>query len=808
MIEFMCRGCLNTHSANEAFAGMRARCVVCGAAIIIPGSSEAVAALAPSRSFRSVDGSTVARPIATSSRDSHAAESSTLEEEPESEDRTFDETGEESSLPKIKRLIAEPVEVDDPENDDESKDYKDPSEGDEVVEKSKSRIAREPKRKNAKELGSSEPVLDAIATVSEDPLSPEAIRKQRIKLASAIGATVFCVSMAIYVAFFRGDSTPKFEPPPTTPAPAKPPPPPPKKVEPPPLPVAPAPRPYRATHHFTSASFFLERSTDPLEFDKIYAGTYLIVQGTHARTANGTLTLANDLEDLEGIECVLSKPTIVKSAYLVDTPMPPLEPGRGVTIKGIYTTPLRLIESEVLAANSPADAEFKDKVIEIIGIVAQASSDEDVERNPTVILAAATTDCPISVSCEFPRPALEKIAKLRQGERMAIRGECEGRVFRNVRLRNCSLVGPDDPPDSACPRITSNQFFAAYEKDLLPSPRLSPNSSAISVSAEQLSNAFTANIKQANHSYRYHLLQISGRIVERRADMRTVLLETRANDRYKIAVTFTPAKFALLFNDKDVQIRGVCVGVRDSKFIRIENAELLNVEPRLVADYLPFQSGRNLLYESLTPNKLKDNLITQLRVHMGGTDLITTTAIRSGTYPGGTLLGDSLLQPKWLKDLTKQKTPPVPLTTQRRVKDDTIEIRAIPAPPLQPSPWWDPVLKLGCKKGDSWSSEMPDGRVITYTVQGFDIDEAQRPVVEIRRIAKHPKDMGIWEESSIVYARNLGEVRRSVTAMSVAGKGVTLMETRLVESGIEGVLEREIIKKELDKKESEKNIRQ
>src|SRR5215471_1470923 len=43
MIEFTCPGCLSRCVANEAFADMRARCVVCGAFIRIPAESGAVA---------------------------------------------------------------------------------------------------------------------------------------------------------------------------------------------------------------------------------------------------------------------------------------------------------------------------------------------------------------------------------------------------------------------------------------------------------------------------------------------------------------------------------------------------------------------------------------------------------------------------------------------------------------------------------------------------------------------------------------------------------------------------------------------
>jgi hypothetical protein len=212
-----------------------------------------------------------------------------------------------------------------------------------------------------------------------------------------------------------------------------------------------------------------------------------------------------------------------------------------------------------------------------------------------------------------------------------------------------------------------------------------------------------------------------------------------------------------------------------------------------------------MLYDSLTPVKQKgDNPITQLKVHVSETDLITTTSIRSGTYGGHTLFTNLPLQPRWLKDLTKQKGAPPTVVTQYRLRDDTVEIRAIPAPPLQPSQWWDPVLKFGSKKGDFWSSESPDGRMITYTVMDFRKDEFERQLAVIRRIAKSSKDQSQWEESLIVYARGVGEIRRTLARQS-AGAGVTMLETRYVESGLEGVVElKGGAKTEPDKKEQEK----
>lgn len=822
MIDFVCPGCLSTHSANEAFAGLRARCVVCGAAIVIPESSGEVAtgwdlgshasgSAGPMPSKPSIPASRSSRPVALDEeeQEENLEDLDELEEmeeieEQEEEGAIEDDTFEESPPRVRKRPIASGEDMLLFNKLDDEELLGEDSESEPGVKAKK-------KKKKSKNVDSFEaPETTEAVTPLEEAVSAEERRKRQLRIGIAIVVTILCVSMAIYVAFFRGETPPKLEPPPPPPPKKEPPP---KKVDPPPPPPvepAPAPRPYRPTNQFTAASFYLERSADPAGFDKTYGDSYVIIQATHARTSpTGVITLAESSDDPTGIVCMPPKPRGPQPAATQPEPSAPvsastaLKPGQSVTIRGIYVPPLRLIESEVVKTGSAADAEYVDKDIEITGTVAQTNPDAVGERFPSVTLEPTTTDSPITIRCLFPVLEQEKISKLTPGQAVTIRGRCEGRLFRTVRLHNCSFVAPTDPPDPSYTRIASDQFFAAYEMDLLPAPRPRPETTAIPVSSEHLASAFETNLKLANANYRFVPVQVSGRILERRPSNRTIVLESRTNDRYQIVAAFSPANFAMVRNEKEVLVRGVCVGVRDVRFIRIENAELLALEPRLVAEFLPFEPGRELLYESLSPGKAKDNPITQLKVRMNDTDMIGTVAIRSGTFPGGTLFGDQSLQPRWTRDLTKLKVPPTPVISQHRLKDETIEIRPFPTPPIQPSPWWDPVLKLGCKKKESWSSEMPDGRTVTYTVLDFRKDETLREVVELRRVLKNPKVPNIWEESVITYVRGLGEVRRIVTSQTITGTAVAVMEMRLVESGIEGTVELST-KKEPEKKETDK----
>jgi hypothetical protein len=271
-------------------------------------------------------------------------------------------------------------------------------------------------------------------------------------------------------------------------------------------------------------------------------------------------------------------------------------------------------------------------------------------------------------------------------------------------------------------------------------------------------------------------------VLSRRSN--AVLLETGTGHRYQMELVFTPAKFALLRDEAALTARGVCTGVRGG-YVHFENcerfdADLGNAAVRTTADYLPFAVGRELTYDVLATGKSKDNAIQRVVVRAIAADLVRSTPVRSGTFAAATLFGDNPPEPKWLKDLTKQKGTPA-ATAQHRLRDDLIEMREVPAPPAQPADRWDPVFKVGVKQGESWTAETPDKRVVTYTATEFRRDEHHRQVVEIRRVVKDPKETGAWEEAVITYALGVGEVRRVVMRRHGNGKAVAVLEVRLVD---------------------------
>ena len=271
-------------------------------------------------------------------------------------------------------------------------------------------------------------------------------------------------------------------------------------------------------------------------------------------------------------------------------------------------------------------------------------------------------------------------------------------------------------------------------------------------------------------------------MIERNSATRTLVLETGTSQKYQLAAVFTPARYALVRDHSELVIRGVCVGAV-GKFVRIENAEGgpdpgAAASARTTSDYLPPPGRAGVGLRSAHPASRaghdREYPITRFSLHFIEPDLIRMTPLRSGTVSKGTLFADPPAAPKWTKDLTRQKG--LGQTSQHRVTDGAIETRDRPVPPAQPGAWWNPVFKIGMRKGEMWTSKMPDGRTVTYTVADFGKDAAGRPTVEIARVEKNPKDATTWQETTITYARGVGEVRRVMVRRSTSGKAYTVLE--------------------------------
>ncbi len=806
MIEFTCPGCLSSHVANEAFAGLRARCVVCGAHLRIPGESgrvaEPLAAPAPVR----MPG---ARPAAPkpARRGAGSAPSAprarpTAKLEPEDDDLEVDDlllTDEESELEEhahtevrareseakaARRARAAALSAEADALDDAFEDADEPEEDEPKQDKPRTL------RKTSKE--------------PETPAEAAARKKKLIRIGGG-AAAVLGVALIGYFAFGREKPKPAPTPPPPQQAKVDPPPPPKKeekKPEPPPpkaVEIAPSPRPGGIPIPFTTARLLAERAENVTAFEKAHHGKLLLVQGSLRRSERGTLLLAENPQTEFGVSCAMLHADF-KARTNPDEPSsdPFLQPGQGIAIRGVYAGALRLTECTIARTQCAGDEDYKDKVIELTGTVSRVSADpDDNERFPNLTMEPTTTDSPVSVRFLFHLTEREQLGKLKPGQQVTVRGRCEGRSYRMVRFHDCQLIGPNDAVPPLVLRVPLEQFFTTYEADLLANERADPNETPIPITAEQLAATYGQNSEVANASYRYHAVQVTGRVLERRLGTRTIVLETGTTHRYQILAAFSPAQFRAVKDEVVTTVRGTCVGIR-GPYVRLENAERVDptiAEPgvlRVTADFLPLRSGRELTYHQLSPTappftpKGKENPnLAQLSVRFAEPDLVRVTTLRTGVFSGATLFGESPVQPKWMKEAPKPPIPPQ--LFQHRIQDNVIELRPIPDAPKQPGPWWDPVLKLGVKKGDSWSTEMPNGHTLTYSVVAFGKDDAGRQTVELLRVEKdskspdNPKQPTFWEEWKIVHAQGVGEVKRVVTTRASTGQAIATLELKLIE---------------------------
>ena len=265
-----------------------------------------------------------------------------------------------------------------------------------------------------------------------------------------------------------------------------------------------------------------------------------------------------------------------------------------------------------------------------------------------------------------------------------------------------------------------------------------------------------------------------------------LVLQCGTDTTYSVAAIFSPAAFDALPEEKTMVLRGVCSGLFGG-YIRIDSAEYAETGAGAAAlrtdvEFLPYRLGKEYIVEQLTPSRGKESPIKRMAIRFTGNDQIQVVVLKSGTFAGTSLFRDPRPEPKWAA-----ATPKFPLLSRQfRQRDGVVEIGQpfTAAEKKELSEFWEPVLKSGLKRGQSWSARFPNGRHATYTVMGFskqpgtDVDQ-----LDIRRTLRDPMDPTRWEESTSTYVRGVGEIRRIVSNRNDRNESVVLSETRLVSDG-------------------------
>lgn len=91
---------------------------------------------------------------------------------------------------------------------------------------------------------------------------------------------------------------------------------------------------------------------------------------------------------------------------------------------------------EYVANETTANTKYLDKVIAVEGTISAIELENADE--PTVALTTGTAD--MTVSCGFKKELLNEIKKLKQNDKIKIKGKCDGMGMFGVVITQCSLI--------------------------------------------------------------------------------------------------------------------------------------------------------------------------------------------------------------------------------------------------------------------------------------------------------------------------------------------------------------------------------
>jgi hypothetical protein len=101
---------------------------------------------------------------------------------------------------------------------------------------------------------------------------------------------------------------------------------------------------------------------------------------------------------------------------------------------GIYQIPASQLYGEYDANKTAADKRYKGKVIEVVGYVDKIGRDKKDETYMTLLGDGYV----VNVKCYFSDEHSGVVAELRRGERIIVRGICDG-LMNSVILRECLI---------------------------------------------------------------------------------------------------------------------------------------------------------------------------------------------------------------------------------------------------------------------------------------------------------------------------------------------------------------------------------
>ena len=459
-----------------------------------------------------------------------------------------------------------------------------------------------------------------------------------------------------------------------------------------------------------------------------------------------------------------------------------LAAGKIISVRGAYSSDGFLHGCELLAEPAPpADALYKGKKIELTGYAGA------VERGnfPTIRLERETNGS-ADIVCYFLKTDMAEVKRIKPGDPVVVRGTCNGRSGKVVRLDNCKLVYTT-APEGAAPRLEVVPFLRAYEEDLFPALRPAPGKE------ERVARVFTPRqlcdeLKTdpaAWEKYRGKLLTVTGKVRSRDKGKAVVLGFEDTDRAFGVHCLFTRHCFDELEDQDSYRIRGLCTAMPDKNTIQLDNCELddptaAGDKRRLTAEFLPHTPGQNQTYDVSTFQEGTDVAAFVRLTCMQRTEGLTATARTHSALMKGASLLDPGIQKRWVGyRKTRKGIPVVGPSFKRRVSGKFVEVgELIPDGKTMTVRDWEPVLKIGARVGASWTWTH-DNVPHKFTVAKFGEHKGRRSVT-IHEVIRSPLYAHPVEIRHL-YVEGIGEVERQALLRISPMSTRILSEKKLVE---------------------------
>jgi hypothetical protein len=168
----------------------------------------------------------------------------------------------------------------------------------------------------------------------------------------------------------------------------------------------------------------------------------------------------------------------------------PTTPGVTLTTPADVTVTAVELDRDYNQNVAAADAKYKDKVVEVTGVVERVT--DELRSLRTTVELTGSPDSDATVDCDFRSSEKASLATVQTGSTVTIRGKCVGRRTvegsKYVTLEDCVVV----PAGSKTPD--------------------KPGDGAVKVTADTLTKEFADNLTAAEAKYDGKMLQVSGKV--------------------------------------------------------------------------------------------------------------------------------------------------------------------------------------------------------------------------------------------------------------------------------------------------------